>query len=128
MDRYFAPRVALIFLLAPVIGLAMLAPGADGTAAFAAAALIGVAAGAEVDVIAYLSSRYFGMLQYSRIYGTFYALYSLGGGVGPLLTATAAERSGGYTLTLWAHIGILVLCAASLATFRRFPDHRMGRA
>ena len=124
MDRYFAPQVALAFLLAPIVGIGMLALGADGAAAFAAAALIGVAAGAEVDVIAYLASRYFGMRQYSRIYGTFYSLYSLGGGLGPLLTATAVERSGGYASSLWAHIGLLVLGAVLLATFPPFPDLR----
>jgi OFA family oxalate/formate antiporter-like MFS transporter len=127
MDRYFAPRVALAFLLAPIVGIAMLALGANGAAAFAAAALIGVAAGAEVDVIAYLTSRYFGMRQYSRIYGTFYSLYSLGGGIGPLLTATAVERSGSYASSLVAHIGILALGAVLLATFPPFPDLRARR-
>jgi OFA family oxalate/formate antiporter-like MFS transporter len=124
MDRYFAPRVALSFLLAPIVGIGMLALGANGAAAFVAAALIGVAAGAEVDVIAYLASRYFGMRQYSRIYGTFYSLYSLGGGIGPLATAASVERSGGYASSLWTHIGILVLCALLLAAFPRFPDLR----
>jgi MFS family permease len=127
MDRYFAPRVALAFLLAPIVGIAMLALGANGASAFVAAALIGVAAGAEVDVIAYLTSRYFGMRQYSRIYGTFYSLYSLGGGIGPLLTATAVERSGGYASSLWTHIGILAAGAALLATFPPFPDLRARR-
>jgi len=124
MDRYFAPRVALAFLLAPIVGIGMLALGANGGLAFAAAALIGVAAGAEVDVIAYLTSRYYGMRQYSRIYGTFYALYSLGGGVGPLLTAASVERTGGYAASLWTHIGVLALCALLLGKFRRFPDLR----
>jgi MFS family permease len=124
MDRYFAPRVALVFLVAPILGIGMLALGVNGPAAFVAAALIGVAAGAEVDVIAYLTSRYFGMRQYSRIYGTFYSLYSLGGGVGPLLTATAVDRSGGYASSLWTHVAILALGVAMLATFPRFPDLR----
>lgn len=128
MDRFFAPRVALAFLLAPIVGIAMLALGASGPAAFAAAALIGIAAGAEVDVIAYLTSRYFGLRQYSRIYGTFYSLYSLGGGVGPLLTATSVDRTGGYTASLWVHVAILVLCAVLLASFRRFPDLRARAA
>ncbi len=122
MDRCFAPHVALAFLIAPIVGIAMLATGAHGPAAFAAAALIGVAAGAEVDVIAYLTSRYFGMRQYSRIYGIFYSLYSLGGGLGPLLTATAVDRTGGYVWSLWIHIGLLTLAALLLTTFPRFPQ------
>jgi len=128
MDRYFAPRVALAFLVAPIVGIAMLALGANGAAAFVAAALIGVAAGAEVDVIAYLTSRYFGMRQYSRIYGTFYSMYSLGGGVGPLLTATAVDRTGGYASSLWTHIGILAVSALLLTTFPRFPQRAAAPA
>ncbi len=123
MDRFFAPRVALAFLLAPIVGVGALAMGADGGFAFVAAALIGLAAGAEVDVIAYLTSRYFGMLQFSRIYGTFYALYSLGGGVGPLLTAEGVERGGGYGPVLWVHVLLLLAAAVSLALFPRFPVH-----
>ncbi len=121
MDRYFAPRVALAFLLAPIVGIAMLALGASGPSAFIAAALIGIAAGAEVDVIAYLTARYFGMRHYSRIYGTFYAAYSLGGGLGPLLTASAVDRTGGYATSLWTHVGLLVVAALLLTRFPRFP-------
>jgi MFS family permease len=122
MDRFFAPRVALAFLVAPIIGIAALALGAGGGFAFAAAALIGLAAGAEVDVIAYLASRYFGMKQFSRIYGTFYALYSLGGGVGPLLTARIHDAAGGYSPALWLHVGALAASVLALATFPRFPQ------
>lgn len=122
MDRLFAPRVALAFLIAPVAGIALLALGFSGSIAFLAAALIGIAAGAEVDVIAFLVSRYFGMQQYSRIYGTFYALYSLGGGVGPLLTAQALERTGDYGPVLWVHVGLLLVSALLLTTFGPFPN------
>lgn len=127
MDRCFAPHVALAFLVAPIVGIAMLALGASGAATFAAAALIGLAAGAEVDVIAYLASRYFGMRQYSRIYAVLYSLYSLGAGLGPLLTASAVDRSGGYASSLWTHIGILAVAALLLATFPRFPGPVVAR-
>ncbi len=121
MDRFFAPRVALAFLLAPIVGIAVLALGGSGWTAFAAAALVGLAAGAEVDVIAFLTSRYFGLRQYSRIYGTYYAVYSLGGGVGPLLTAQALERTGSYAPILWVHISLLAIAALLLSRFRSFP-------
>ncbi len=121
MDRYFAPHVALAFLLAPIVGIAMLAVGASGWTAFSAAALIGLAAGAEVDVIAFLTGRYFGLRQYSRIYGTYYALYSLGGGLGPLLTAQALERTGSYAPILWVLISLLAVAALLLSRFRPFP-------
>jgi MFS family permease len=127
MDRFFAPRVALAFLIAPIIGIAVLALGGSGWTAFAAAALVGLAAGAEVDVIAFLTSRYFGLMQYSRIYGTYYAVYSLGGGLGPLLTAQALERTGGYAPILWVHISLLAIAALLLSRFRSFPSWPRGQ-
>ncbi len=128
MDRFFAPRVALIFLLAPLAGIAALAVGAGGPSAFLAAALIGLAAGAEVDVIAYLTSRYFGLRQYSRIYGTYYAMYSLGGGIGPVLTAQGVAQTGGYGTVLWMLVALLAAAGALLTLFRPFPDWNASRA
>jgi MFS family permease len=121
MDRFFAPRVALAFLLAPIVGIAMLATGASGVAAFSAALLVGLAAGAEVDVIAYLTGRYYGLKYFSRIYGTYYGAYTLGGGVGPVATAKLVEMSGGYTVPLWMLAAMVVGCCLLLLRFPRFP-------
>jgi MFS family permease len=122
MDRFFAPRVALAFLLPAIAGIAMLAFGADGRAAFVAAALIGLSAGAEVDVVAYLTSRYFGLRQFSRIYGTFYGIYSIGGGLGPLLTQQGVHATGSYAVAMLTLMGLLVGAALLLATYPPFPQ------
>lgn len=122
MDRFFAPRVALAFLLAALCGVALLASGAAGLTAFVAALLVGLAVGAEVDVIAYVTSRYFGPLSFSRIYGTFYGSYSLSGGIGPLLTAESVDRTGDYQFALGMNAALLVAGCLLLLRFERFPD------
>ena len=121
MDRFFAPHVALAFLLAPIAGLAMLAMEIPDGLAVVAALMIGLAVGAEVDVLAYLNGRYFGMLHFSRIYGSFYGIYSLSGGVGPLATAMIVER-GGYTAAMLTLSGLLIAGCLALLAFPRFPD------
>lgn len=121
MDRFFAPRVAVAFLVGPVVGIALLASGASGTAAFVAGVLTGLAAGAEVDVTAYLASRYFGLKYFSRIYAWYYSAYSAGAGLGPLLTAWAVEHQGEYTGILYFHGGILVLAAVLLSFLGPYP-------
>ncbi len=126
MDRFFAPRVALAFLLAALCGVALLASGAAGPTAFVAAMLVGLAVGAEVDVIAYVTSRYFGPLSFSRIYGTFYGAYSLSGGIGPLLTAESVDRTGDYQFALGMHAALLVAGCLLLLKFERFPDSHRG--
>ena len=121
MDRFFAPRVAIAFLIGPIVGIILLASGASGTAAFLAGMLTGLAAGAEVDVTAFLASRYFGLRYFSRTYAWFYSAYSAGAGLGPLITAQAVERYGDYTEILYVHAGLLILAALLLTRLKAFP-------
>lgn len=121
MDRIFAPRVAIAFLLGPIVAIFLLASGASGWLAFVAGILTGLAAGAEVDVTAYLVSRYFGLGHFSSIYAWYYSAYSLGAGLGPLATANAVDRFGGYTEILLVHAAMLAVATLLLATLPRFP-------
>lgn len=121
MDRFFAPRVALAFLLAPILGLGLLSLDIPETAAIVAALLIGLAIGAEVDVLAYLNGRYFGPRHFSRIYGAFYGVYSLSGGIGPMLTAALVER-GGYPTAMLTLAAWLLLGCLALTSFPPFPE------
>lgn len=121
MDRIFAPRVAIAFLLGPVVAIFLLASGASGWLAFVAGILTGLAAGAEVDVTAYLVSRYFGLQHFSSIYAWYYSAYSLGAGLGPLATANAVDRFGGYTEILLVHAVMLVIATLLLTRLPAFP-------
>ncbi|NDE01082.1 MAG: MFS transporter [Gammaproteobacteria bacterium] len=128
MDRFFAPRVALAFLIAPIVGIVMLALGVSEWLAVISALLVGLAVGAEVDVLAYLTGRYFGARHFAAVYGSFYGIYSLSGGIGPFVTALAVERFGGYTPVLLAHSVVLVLCCGLLLRFAAFPNRPQGSA
>ena len=46
-----------------------------------AIAILGLSAGVEYDLMAYLVSRYFGMANSASIYGFLYAFFALGAGV-----------------------------------------------
>jgi MFS family permease len=120
MDRYFAPRVALMFLFPSIIGLVMLATDTGSGSAFVAAMLVGLAAGAEVDVMAYLVGRYFGVRHFAAVYATFFAIYAVGTSIGPALTAAFADRCGGYAAPLWCLVAGLCLAAVLLLRFPRF--------
>jgi len=78
IDCYFAPRVAMGLFVLSAMGLAMFALGAAGPAAFVAAALVGLSLGAELDFMAFLSSRYFGLLRFGTVSGVLLSL-ALGG-------------------------------------------------
>jgi MFS family permease len=121
LDRFFAPWVAIAFLIGPVVGVALLAGGASGSTALAAGALLGLAAGAEVDVIAYLVGRYFGTRSYAELYGYQYAVWTLGSGFAPVVTAAVYDRTGDYDPALWAYVVCLVLAALLLSLLGRYP-------
>jgi MFS family permease len=121
LDRFFAPRVAQGFVLAPVFGIAALALGVTGVPAMLSAMCIGLAVGGESDVIAYLVRRYFGLRQYSRIYGTFFSFFGAGSAIGPAATAWGLHHvSGGYGTVLWFHVALLLLTTVLLFSFQSY--------
>lgn len=115
LDRFFAPYVAMSFFLAPALGLFLLWSGAAGSWAFVAAILVGMGLGAEVDMIAYFVGRYFGLLAFGEIYGYLFAVFAIGGGVGPLLMGRSFDATGSYSLVL-AAFAVMTLIAAGLMT------------
>ena len=122
MDRYFAPYVAAIILVFPIVGVALLASGAVGTSALVGAAFLGLAAGAELDVIAYLVARYFGTISYARIYGFLYAAWTLGSGTAPVVTSRVYDATGSHSLILWVYVGLFALSAVMIARLGAYPQ------
>jgi MFS family permease len=120
VDHLFAPRVAAAMLVLAAGGVALLAFGGPPFALPAAIAL-GFALGAEVDLIGYLTARYFGLRAYGRLYGLLYAAFIVGAGLSPVLVAWAAATSGGYPNALVGSVVLLLLVAGLFATAPRFP-------
>lgn len=122
MDKFFAPRVVIVFMLGPVIGLALLAEGATGGTAAICAALVGMAIGAEFDVMGYFTSRYFGPRAFGQVYGYSYSAFKVGSATGPLLMGVAYDFVGRYDEILWAMAGILLIGCALVAMLKPYPD------
>ncbi|MBW2397125.1 MAG: MFS transporter [Deltaproteobacteria bacterium] len=122
MDRFFAPRVAALFFAGPLLGMAVLIVEAPPAAAPICAFLLGIGAGAEVDVIGYLTSRYYGLREFAQIYGWFYAAFMIGTGLGPLLVGVGFEATGSYALPLLGAAGCLVLLCVLLLSLGAYPD------
>lgn len=121
MDRFHGPRVAIAFLIGPIIGVTMLAHGTTGAGALLAAVLLGLAAGAEVDVMAYLVGRYFGTRAFGELYGYHYSLWVLGAGFAPVFTAATFDAVGAYTPALWTYVGCFVLGGLLLSRLGAYP-------
>lgn len=111
LDHFFASAVASTFFCGAAFGFVLLWSGMTGSLAFVAAFLVGLGMGAEGDIIAYLVSRYFGLLAFGEIYGYAFAAFTLGGVVGPLLMGIGFDSTGSYRFVL----GIFVLASLSAA-------------
>ncbi len=118
VDRFHAPYVGLAFLLLPALACLLLIQGY----ALAPILLVGLAAGAEVDLLAYLTSRYYGLRAYGQIYGWQLAFFSLGAGIGPIVMGAAQDRAGSYDPALYACAAAMVVGALLLGTLGRFPQ------
>jgi predicted MFS family arabinose efflux permease len=115
VDRFPAAYVGMSFLILPAIACLLLTHGAP----IPAALLIGLAAGAEVDLLAYLVSRRFGMRNYGQIYGCQHALFSIGAGIGPVLLGAAHDRMGSYMGALNVDAVMILAGALVIGSLRR---------
>jgi MFS family permease len=115
LDRMWGPYVAVTFFVLPMIGIALLASGAAGIAAYAGAIALGLGIGAEVDLMAFFTSRYFGARNYAKIYGTIFGTFSLGVGIGPALSGASFDLFHSYTpIFLVYEVMLAVSCAIFL--------------
>ncbi len=99
VDRIYAPYVASVFFLAPIAGFVLLASAA-GALPVVGVALMGLGLGTEIDLIAFLITRYFGQRAFGQIYGYFFMIFGLGSGVGPFLGGVTYDRAGSYNPAL----------------------------
>ena len=109
IDRFWAPLIALALLILPAISCYLLIqPSYTFTVAAIAVLLIGLAAGAEQDLMAFLVARYFGMKSYGVVYGCMYGAFALGAGMGPYIFGRAFAQSGTYdNMIMYAGIGFV---------------------
>lgn len=120
LDRFWGPYVAIVFYLIPMTGIAVLASGFGGLAPLTGAVLCGLGIGADVDLMAFFVSRYFGMKEYAKLYGVMLALFTLANGVGPALSGLSFDRYHSYTPIFVVYEILLVIACGQ---FLRLPPY-----
>jgi predicted MFS family arabinose efflux permease len=121
LDVFFAPRVSAVLFAAVATGLGFLAVGHAISTAFVGAFLVGLGLGAEVDIMAYLVSRYFGLRSYGAIFGWVWAIFGLSGGLGAFLMGLGFDKTGSYVVPLTGFVcasGLAMLLIMSLGPYR----------
>ncbi len=122
LDRVWAPLVAFVFLSVPAISCLLLANPEVGLQYLAiAAVLVGLAAGAEFDLIAYMVSRYFGMRNYGQIYSWQFIAFGVGSGFMAPVPELVKENFGSYDPALYIIAALFVIGGAMLLLMGRYP-------
>jgi MFS transporter, OFA family, oxalate/formate antiporter len=129
LDRFWGPGIAFVLLALPAISCLILAGGtlphiAVGIAVF----IVGFAAGAEFDIIAYFTARYFGLKNYGKIYGVQYLGFGAGAAVAPPIFGRVFDSQGSYDPILTIAAFMFIGASALLLLLGRYPQLKTAEA
>jgi MFS family permease len=107
-------------------GLGLFLAGATGgPIAVVATCLVGLSIGAEIDLLAFLTTRYFGMRRFGWNYGVMFIAFLLGTATGPLTYAAVHDATQNYDVALGVAALLVFACAATMFTL---PEYRSRHA
>ena len=125
VDRIWAPLVACIFTLGPASGCLLLVPDhVSLTTAAIAVVCLGLAQGAELDLVAYMVARYFGLHSYATIYGITSLSTSVCITILNNVIALLYAGFGNYQFGIITCAASLTLAAAFFLAMGRYPKAR----
>lgn len=122
LDKVFAPFVACSVFLIGATGLYLLTANIVQTDWILplAAVLIGIATGAEGDVVPYLTRKYFGVRALGSLYGLFFSFITLGGAFGAYAYGLAFDLLKSYTPIHQASAALCCISALAILTLGRY--------
>ncbi len=120
LDRFSAERVGAVAFCLPAIGMLLIASPLDQLPVLALAILVmGLAFGAEGDVLAYIASRQFGLEAYGTALGILFASVGVASMLGALLLSQSLRLWESYTPFLC--VAALAVLAGSLLLLKLGP-------
>ncbi|KAF3996200.1 MFS transporter [Glaciimonas immobilis] len=122
VDRLWAPGVAAVTLALSALGCVLFGMvGSNVPLLIGATLLVGIGAGAEFDLAAYLVSRYFGLRDYGRLFGLHLGLITAGAAASPILFGAMFKMTGSYTALLSYCTACFIIGPLLLLTLGRYP-------
>jgi len=82
---------------------------------------VGLGLGAEVDFIAYLTSRYFGLRAFGKVYSSIFAAFTFSGALGPMMMGVCFERTGSYGGAVLVFLAASLIAAALMTRLGPYP-------
>lgn len=123
LDRMDGRIIAACCVSLPIVGLLILIQVPGSVVAAAVAVLIfGFAMGAELDIVAYLTSRYFGRENFGLLFGTIGGFIGLAAGNGPVVLNAVYDATGSYGPALWVAMPLCLFSALLFLLLGPYPD------
>lgn len=123
LDRMDGRIIAAVCVSLPIIGILLLIEMPGSLVAASVAVLIfGFSLGAELDIVAYLTSRYFGRENFGFLFGTIGGCLGFVSGNGPVALNRVYDVTGSYTPALWAAVPLCLLSAGLFLCLGRYPE------
>jgi predicted MFS family arabinose efflux permease len=122
IDRFWAPAVASIFMLLAAAGCLAFTFDLPLAGYALASAMLGMATGMELDMLAFLTARYFGMENYARYYSLFWISVSVSGAIAPFMYAIIFDTTGSYVAAFSLATGLLILSAVLILMLGPYPE------
>src|SRR5690349_14014783 len=95
--------------------MGILCEGLSGNIAFVAAFLVGLGMGAEVELMGYMVSRYFGLRAFGTAYGHAFGAFMISGALGVTLMGAGYDHFHSYAVPLASFCGAMVLALILLS-------------
>jgi MFS transporter, OFA family, oxalate/formate antiporter len=121
IDRVWAPAVACVILTLPALSCVVLQQATDMWLLVLACGVLGLAAGAELDLLAFLTARYFGLAHFSKIYAMIYAALAAGSALAPGGFSYLREVTGSYDLSFTVAGILFAVAGLLLPLLGRYP-------
>jgi MFS family permease len=126
VDRYDARHIAFVFFSVSAVGLAVLSAPLPLWVFTLAAILLGLSLGAEVDMLAYLTSRYFGLKNFAQIFGAMFSAVMVAMSLSPLAFGAVYDTTGSYKSILAVGVPVCLLAIVLVLMLRPYAERRRG--
>jgi len=126
IDRHDARRIAFVFFSVSAMGLAVLSASLPLWAFTLAAILLGLSLGAEVDMLAYLTSRYFGLKNFAQIFGALFSAVMIAMSLSPLAFGAVYDLTGSYQAILAVGVPMCLLAIVLVLMLPPYAEQRRG--
>jgi len=128
VDKFDARLIAVTFFAISAVGLGLLAVPMPTWAMIVPALLLGGSLGAEVDMLAYLTSRYFGLKCFAQVFGALFGAVLVAMGLGPVAFGVVFDLTGSYGSMLAVGAPACLAAAGLMLLLPPVLERRRGAA